>query len=161
MVIIRSKLKKQRGTFFLPHWDLNHCPLEPKPCVLPMSCACLKFFLQQCRCNSLFLSKAFTMNLNLETVLFKHSISFPEKYEKIVINFAVKKSLTLIPTLFSQTKMPLGQFLELKLFHLHPFSQLFGAKKKGKSVRQNLKTSNLGESGLGFIVINTEQIQTQ
>ena len=47
MTIMRSKLKNERGIFFLPHLDLNHGPLEPRASVLPMSysdpiadCAC-------------------------------------------------------------------------------------------------------------------------
>ena len=33
--IMRSQLKKERGKFFLPHWDLNHGPPEPKVSELP------------------------------------------------------------------------------------------------------------------------------
>ena len=34
--IMRSQLKKERGIFFLPHWYLNHGPLEAKASGLPM-----------------------------------------------------------------------------------------------------------------------------
>ena len=53
MAIMRSQLKSvgAGGNFFLPRRDLNHGPLEPKVCVLPMNyadslnCLNLKSFL--------------------------------------------------------------------------------------------------------------------
>ena len=36
---MRSQLKIESGIFFLPHWDLNHGPLEQRARVLPISYA--------------------------------------------------------------------------------------------------------------------------